>query len=205
MNVATLAPNPMHRPVLSALVVATLVACGGDSSGPSARVVNVFLSSPQPTIAVGDKAQLTAVALDSAGNSLNTKFEWSSANAVIAMVSTTGLVTGVTAGSTMIWAKAGGVTGTLSLTVRATANLAVVTMPPGDVFTPFQVSIPVGGSVRWEFPQRAHNVIFERKTGAPQDIQVTANTAVSRTFGTAGTFPYDCTLHPGMAGEVVVR
>lgn len=195
----------MSRPVLCVLAVATLAACGGDSSGPSARVVNIFISSPQPTIAVGDKAQLTAVALDSAGNSVNTRLEWSSANGVIAMVSNTGLVTGVTAGSTTISAKAGGVTGTLSLTVRATANLAVVTMPPGDIFTPFQVTIPVGGTVRWEFPQRAHNVIFERKTGAPQDIQVVANTAVSRTFGTAGTFPYDCTLHPGMAGEVLVR
>ena len=27
----------------------------------------------------------------------------------------------------------------------------------------------------------------------------------SRTFSTAGSFPYHCTLHPGMVGTVVVR
>jgi plastocyanin len=156
-------------------------------------------------MSVGDKVQLTAVALDSVGNTVSTRFEWSSSAAVVAMVSTAGLVTGVTPGSANILARAGGTTGTLSMNVLATANLAIVTMPPGDVFTPFQVSIPVGGTVRFEFPQRAHNVIFDRKPGAPADIQQTVNASVARTFGTLGTFPYDCTLHPGMAGEVIVR
>ncbi|MEW5919055.1 MAG: Ig-like domain-containing protein [Gemmatimonadota bacterium] len=168
-------------------------------------MANIFISSPQPSIAVGDKVQLTAAVLDSAGNPVSARLTWASSAAIVAMVSDAGLVTGVTAGAANITASAGGKTGTLSLTVRANANLAVVTMPPGDVFTPFQVSIPVGGTVRWEFPQRPHNVIFDRKAGAPTDIQSTANAAVSRTFGTAGTFPYDCTLHPGMSGEVIVR
>lgn len=195
------------RRSLGSLVIALVAAsCSGDGgSGPSLRIANVFISAPTPTIAVGDKAQLTAVALDSVGNTVNATFEWSSSAGIIAMVSSTGLVTGVTAGTANITAKAGGVTGTLSLTVRASANLAVVTMPPGDVFTPFQVSVPIGGTVRWEFPQRPHNVIFDRKAGAPTDIQSTANSAVSRTFALAGTFPYDCTLHPGMSGEVIVR
>lgn len=195
------------RRIVSPVVCAALVAaCSGDGGGgPSVRIANIFVSSPQPTIAVGDKAQLTAVALDSVGNTVSTSFEWTSSAGVVAMVSSTGLLTGVTAGTANISARAAGVSGTLSMTVRATANLAVVTMPPGDVFTPFQVSIPIGGSVRWEFPQRAHNVIFDKKTGVPADIQSTANTAVSRTFSVLGTFPYDCTLHPGMAGEVIVR
>ncbi|HEY7566447.1 MAG TPA: Ig-like domain-containing protein [Gemmatimonadaceae bacterium] len=195
------------RRSLGSLVIAFVAAsCSGDgASGPSLRIANVFISAPTPTIAVGDKAQLTAVALDSVGNTVNATFEWSSAAGIVAMVSSTGLVTGVTAGTTNIAAKAGGVAGTLSLTVRASANLAVVTMPPGDVFTPFQVTVPIGGTVRWEFPQKPHNVIFDRKAGAPTDIQSTANAAVSRTFALAGTFPYDCTLHPGMSGEVVVR
>ena len=194
------------RRVASLVVCAVLSACSGDGgSGPSVRVASIFVSSPQPTIAVGDRTQLTAVALDSVGNTVSTRFEWSSSATIVAIVSTSGLVTGVTAGSTNILARAGGATGTLSMNVTASANLAVVTMPPGDVFTPFQVSIPAGGTVRWEFPQRAHNVIFDRKSGAPADIQQTSNTSVARTFNTLGTFPYDCTLHPGMSGEVIVR
>lgn len=196
----------MLRRIVTPLICAALAAaCGDGSSGPSVRIANIFVSSPQPTIAVGDKAQLTAVALDSVGNTVNTTFQWTSSAGVVAMVSSTGLVTGVTAGTANISASASGASGTLSLTVRATANLAVVTMPPGDVFTPFQVIVPLGGTVRWEFPQRPHNVIFDKKAGVPADIQSAANTAVSRTFSALGTFPYDCTLHPGMSGEVVVR
>ena len=187
------------------LIALLAAACSSESSGPSVRVASIFISSPQPTIAVGDKVQLSAVALDSVGNTVSTNFDWSTSAVVVAIVSSAGQVTGVTAGDVNVIARAGGATGTLSLSVRATAGLAVVAMPPGDVFTPFQVSIPVGGSVRWEFPQRPHNVIFDKQAGVPADIQSTANAAVARTFNTVGTFPYDCTLHPGMAGEVLVR
>jgi plastocyanin len=31
------------------------------------------------------------------------------------------------------------------------------------------------------------------------------DTTVSRTFNTIGTFPFICTVHPGMAGEIVVE
>jgi plastocyanin len=76
---------------------------------------------------------------------------------------------------------------------------------PGFSFVPFTTTISAGGSVIFDFPSEPHNVIFERVTGAPADIQQTRNRRVSRTFSVAGNFPYDCTLHPGMSGVVVVR
>ena len=76
---------------------------------------------------------------------------------------------------------------------------------PGFTFSPFTTNISVGGTVIFDFPSEPHNVIFERKTGAPTDIQVVTNRTVSRVFAVAGTFPYDCTIHPGMSGQVVVR
>jgi plastocyanin len=82
---------------------------------------------------------------------------------------------------------------------------APIVSMPGFTFSPFTTTISVGGTVVFDFPSEPHNVIFERKTGAPTDIQVTANRSVSRVFRVAGTFPYDCTIHPGMSGEVVVR
>ena len=85
------------------------------------------------------------------------------------------------------------------------AALVDTVFMPGDVFSPPSLNLKVGGTVWFDFPARAHNVIFERKTGAPADIQPTSSRRVSRTFSTAGTFPYDCTLHPGMVGEIVVR
>ena len=81
---------------------------------------------------------------------------------------------------------------------------AVVSMP-GFSFVDFETTIEVGGTVTYEFPAQPHNVIFERVAGAPADIQETRNQRVSRTFPVAGRFDYDCTLHPGMSGEVVAR
>jgi plastocyanin len=80
---------------------------------------------------------------------------------------------------------------------------AVVTMFVNS-FTPFTTTIKVGGSVEFDFGADPHNVIFERITGAPADIQQTVNRKVSRMFTVVGKFPYECRLHPGMSGEVVV-
>jgi plastocyanin len=81
---------------------------------------------------------------------------------------------------------------------------SVVSMP-GFSFVPFSIEILVGGTVLFDFPAEPHNVIFERITGAPADIQVVTNRVVGRTFSRAGSFPYDCTIHPGMSGVVVVK
>lgn len=81
---------------------------------------------------------------------------------------------------------------------------AIVSMP-GFSFVPFATEIARGASVTFDFPAERHNVIFERVTGAPADIQETSNRSVTRRFDVAGDFPYDCTLHPGMSGIVLVR
>ena len=76
---------------------------------------------------------------------------------------------------------------------------------PGNVFSPFSTMIVVGGSVRFNISGDQHNVIFSRVAGAPPDVNVVQNIVVSRTFTTRGTFTYDCTVHPGMSGQVVVQ
>jgi plastocyanin len=76
---------------------------------------------------------------------------------------------------------------------------------PGNVFSPFNTVIHVGGTVRFNISGEAHNVVFRGTAGAPADVPVATNAVVSRTFTTKGTFPYDCTVHPGMSGQVVVQ
>ena len=71
-------------------------------------------------------------------------------------------------------------------------------------FVPFTTTIGVGGTVVFEFPSTPHNVIFEQKPGVPANILETSSRNVPRTFNTAGDFPYDCVLHPGMSGTVIV-
>jgi plastocyanin len=80
----------------------------------------------------------------------------------------------------------------------------------GDTFSPFETSLPVGGTVRFNITPGAdslgHNAIFEKPApGAPADVNIVLNAVVSRQFNTSGTFRYDCTVHPGMSGEIVVQ
>jgi plastocyanin len=84
---------------------------------------------------------------------------------------------------------------------------------PGSIFSPATATIGVGGTVRFNISRGAdgdgHDVTFNHATpGAPADIPVTNNptvTVVSRVFTVRGTFAYQCFVHPGMAGEVVVH
>jgi plastocyanin len=80
----------------------------------------------------------------------------------------------------------------------------VYTLPAS--FTPVAVTIRVGGTVRFNFGGGIpHNVIFAPASGRPADIDITPSGIVSRTFATRGRFPYECTLHDGMIGEVNVQ
>jgi plastocyanin len=50
-----------------------------------------------------------------------------------------------------------------------------------------------------------HNVFFDATPGAPADIPgVNANTSVTRSFATAGSFTFHCHIHAGRTGTVVV-
>jgi plastocyanin len=195
--------TPRRPGRLVALCVACMLpAACGDGTGP-AGVRDVTVSAVGSTVRVGESLQLTATAVDGAGSVVNSPPRWTTSAAAIAAVTGTGLVTGLARGEATITATVQGVEGSIRLTVAAATD--VVVSMPGFSFVPFATVIPVGGTVIFDFPAEPHNVIFERNTGAPQDIQVTANRTVSRRFNTAGQFPYDCTLHPGMSGTVTVR
>jgi hypothetical protein len=83
-------------------------------------------------------------------------------------------------------------------TVAATVGLA---------FTPNSLSINAGENVTFAFSSVAHNVTFDTPDAAtPADIPGNnSNVSIQRAFSTAGTYRYHCTIHPGMAGSIVVR
>ena len=84
---------------------------------------------------------------------------------------------------------------------------ATVQAIPSEKFTPGQVTLTVGGTVTFAFGSLAHNVFFDNDpAGAPENIpDPSANKSVTRTFTTAGTYNYNCHIHPGMRGTVVVQ
>ncbi|MEO6445678.1 MAG: Ig-like domain-containing protein [Gemmatimonadaceae bacterium] len=189
-------------------LAAFLVACGGGGEGPTGGgdgIAAVTLNAPSLGLFVGKSDQLAATARDAKGDVVAgaPAATWRSSNAVVATVTSSGLVTATAAGSADITATIGSKSATARVTVAAAPTQATVSMP-GLTFTPFKVTLKVGGTVRYEFPSLAHNVIFDRVTGAPSDIPITSSATVSRLFPVAGFFRYDCTLHNGMTGEVEV-
>jgi len=164
-------------------------------------------------LAIGATAPLQASARDARGNGITgaTGFTFTTARAATAIVSSTGVVTAITPGATTITASLtrDGVTatGTASVTVNAPASsvLAAAVGTTANTFTVPSVTIGLGGTVTWNIGAIAHNVSFNAVTGAPQSIATTSATAASRTFATVGTFPYNCTLHAGMTGTVIVQ
>jgi plastocyanin len=74
------------------------------------------------------------------------------------------------------------------------------------VFSPKSVSIAKGTKVTFAFRDdgTTHNVT---STGSKRfkTIADRSSGSQSRTFSTAGTYRYQCTLHPGMSGRITVR
>jgi plastocyanin len=73
-------------------------------------------------------------------------------------------------------------------------------------FTPATVTIPVGGSVVWDFEDGTvpHTVTADENGfgSAPNGLTSGSFTHV---FAHAGTFVYHCDFHPQMKGTVTVR
>ena len=198
--------NPL-RQITAAIATVLVASCGGgETTEPDTTVATVAVSGSS-TIAPGGTSQLTATPRNAAGTALTgLTASWSSGATGVATVSGTGLVTAVANGTSLITATVSGVPGTRLITVQTiTVNPSATVTVQGNTFSPGQVDISVGGQVTWNFNDiTEHNVNFSG-TGAPSGIGNTLTGNVTRTFNTAGSFPYACSLHNGMTGTVVVH
>ena len=71
-------------------------------------------------------------------------------------------------------------------------------------FNPDEIQVAVGATVTWSWTTGTiHNVTFDDDTISDSGNRNSGT--VQRTFDTAGTYTYECTIHPGMEGEVVVQ
>jgi len=107
---------------------------------PNPVVTTVTVSPPSASVAVGSTSALQATVKDQSGNTMTGQtVTWSTSNGVAATVSSTGIVSGVAAGSATITASTAGVSGTSAITVTAGT-------PPPPVVTTVTVA-PTSASV----------------------------------------------------------
>jgi uncharacterized protein YjdB len=108
-------------------------------------VASVSVSPTAPSLTVGGTIQLSATTRDANGNVLTGRtVTWTSSNAGIASVNSSGLVTAVSAGSASISAFSEGQTGSSTVTVTAPAPVPVASVS----VSPTAPSLPVGGTIQ---------------------------------------------------------
>lgn len=116
----------------AAIIVATVDGKQGSAViTVLARVATVTVAPLTPSITVTLTVALTATLRDANGNTLTGRVvTWTSNTPAVATVSTTGVVTGVAAGSATITATSEGKTGTATVTVTPPGPVATVTVEP---------------------------------------------------------------------------
>jgi len=143
-GVATVSATGLVTAVLAGS--ATITATSEGKSGTAAitvttvPVASVTVSPASASVRVGGTQQVLAVVKDSAGGLLTGRVVvWSSGNTSVATVSSSGLVTGVTAGATTVTAASEG---------KSTSATITVTNLPVDTVTvsPASATIAIGGT-----------------------------------------------------------
>jgi len=125
---------------------ATITATSEGQSGTATitasavPVASVTVSPGTAGVIVGQTVQLTATPKDASGNPLSGRVvTWATSNAAVATVSSSGLVSGVAAGSVTITATSEAQSGTAAITVT---NLPVASV----TVSPASASVGVGGA-----------------------------------------------------------
>jgi len=87
-------------------------------------------------------------------------------------------------------------------TPAAGAAKTVAVSMAGFAFDPANAEVAVGGTVTWTNNDSVgHTIKIDGKTSDT----ITPGGTFSKTFAAAGTFPYSCTIHPSMTGQVTVK
>ena len=210
------------------VITSALLGCGGGggdddggTTGPppppppgnTQTLGSITTSVTTLSLAAGSTQTITVQAFDANGGVIVSApaATFISTNAAVAEVDNAGAVLGLSGGSATVNVSMsmGSVTKTATVPVSVTgvlANQADVVASSGDyIFTPRTVAIQVGGQVTWSFGGLSHTVTFVQTAGAPASISETYSTTVSRSFTAAGNYTYNCTIHAGMSGKIVVR
>jgi hypothetical protein len=108
-----------------------LAACGGGGSTPPTPTLQSVSVSPSAASVVAGKTQqysATGTYSDGSTKSLST-VDWTTSDSSIAMINSSGLLTGVKQGSVMVSAKSGTISGSTSATIGAAQLVSIAVSP----------------------------------------------------------------------------
>ncbi|MGH7522851.1 MAG: M28 family peptidase [Gemmatimonadales bacterium] len=118
--------------ILATLALLVAACSSNPDGGTPPTIATISLSQTAATLAPGETLQLTATPRDGAGTAISGQtITWSTSESSVATVSTSGLVTGVAAGTATIIAATGGKTAASTVTVAvvsASCSTQVVTV-----------------------------------------------------------------------------
>ena len=121
----------------SATITATAGSVSGSATVTVAQEVSTVAVAPDTaTVLEGDTLRMAATATDANGQVVTgAEFTWASADTAVAVVDSTGLVTGVAAGQVQVTATAAGLTGRAELAVVTPLPTTVAVTPDTVVLT----------------------------------------------------------------------
>ena len=126
----------LARPFASFAVVAAVASCGGGGDGggttnPPGVVSRVEITANSTNLQVGQTTQATVRYFDASSSQLGGRtVEYSTSDANVATVNTTGLITAVAPGPVTVSATVDGIVGNLALTVSPVPVAFIAISPP---------------------------------------------------------------------------
>ncbi|MHB0878180.1 MAG: cupredoxin domain-containing protein [Anaerolineae bacterium] len=76
-------------------------------------------------------------------------------------------------------------------------------------FAPKELTVSVGTTITWTNQDSTAHTVTAGQRGSPSGLfdsgQLAAGRSFSFAFSEAGTYPYFCSLHPGMDGTIIVQ
>lgn len=191
------------------LVALSLVYSGcsqGDKLTASENVASVAVTPKTVSLTPGNTAQITGRAFDESGTQMSAALQWVSAATSVATVSSSGMVTAVSVGSTQITAAVGALNDVATVTVAPVPVASVAVTPQNPTITVNETTqltattrdaagaTLTGRTVTWE--TSAGGVATVSATGLVRGVAAGSATITARSEGQAGSTSVAVQLAP---------
>jgi plastocyanin len=85
-------------------------------------------------------------------------------------------------------------------------NVVTIGWSQSAITSPVTTTIPVGTPMRWRSSDGVDHTVVADSSPPPNSVGVPAgSTSTAQTIASPGTYPYHCTIHPGMHGTLIVQ